>query len=67
MIMKSENTGKYYEPSSSIYIVNPRQANLYLKHHAELLDVIPGERLAFVFDKKETAHLYKLWLSGDLQ
>lgn len=67
MVTKSEYTGKYYEPSRCVYIVNVKQANLYLKHHVELLDVIPGDPLAFVFDKRDTAPFYKLWVAGELQ
>lgn len=69
MLTKSSVTGKYYEPVDCIFIMNPKQAALYLKHDMELLDLIPNKDnlLVFVFDKKETSAVYRLWQTGDLK
>ena len=69
-------TNKYYDPSndSSVYIVNTRQAFLYLKNGAseDLVDILySGTRndcLVFVFKKTANIkHLYELWNKHELE
>lgn len=63
---KSNVTGKQYDPVHAAYIVNMRQAYLYLRNGADLLDILYTNTktgsLVFVFKKDDNLHcLYELW------
>lgn len=71
----SRITNKYYDPnnSASVYIVNMRQAFLYLKNGAQddLMDILYNDTkndcLVFVFRKsKRVKQLYEMWNNHEL-
>lgn len=66
--IKSEVTGKEYEPKNCVFIRNVAQASKYLKAKAELLDltVAYDNRLTFVFSQKDTYNLYQKWSQNKL-
>ena len=68
MRMQSDVTGKYYMPERCCFITNPKQAALYMKNGMELLDVMVcrDDRLVYVFDKAQTAPLYRKWQNYQL-
>ena len=68
MRYRSTVTGRLYLPEHSCFITNPKQAALYIKHGAVLLDLMVdrGDRLVYVFDKDESAPLYKKWKNYQL-
>lgn len=65
--MKQSNiTGKQYNQATAAYICNMKQAYLYLRNGAVLLDILytntKTDSLVFVFEKtRELQQLYKLW------
>lgn len=69
---KSNVTGKMYDPVQAAYIVNMRQAYLYLRNGAILLDILYTNTktgsLVFVFEKNnDLRHLYDLWNRHELK
>lgn len=68
MRVQSDVTGKFYRPDKCCFITNTKQAALYMKHGAELLDLIVGreDMLVFVFDKAATSSLYRKWQNYQL-
>lgn len=63
--------GVEYNPTNSSYITNLRQAYLYLRNGAKLVDILyfntKNDSLVFVFEK--SAHLkrlYELWNKHEL-
>lgn len=68
----SHITGKIYSPGNdSIYISNMRQAQLYMRHGAQLLDILydntKNDALVFVFSRSETKDLYEKWNAHELE
>lgn len=63
MKIQSLVTGRFYEQERMCYILNPKQAALYIKNHCILYDVVIGrdDKIVFVFDKGQTAPYYKAW------
>ncbi len=64
----SSTTGKYYDPSEVVRIINCKQSAAYMSHGAELLDIYPGKDfrtdeplLVYIFNRKDTTELYDLW------
>ena len=68
MVMQSHVTGRYYYPERCCFIMNPKQAALYMKNGIDLLDVMVcrDDRLVYVFDKKESEPLYRKWQNYQL-
>lgn len=68
MRLQSDVTGKFYRPDRCCFITNPKQAALYIKHGAELLDLLVdrGDMLVYVFDKAATSQLYRKWQNYQL-
>lgn len=71
--VKSKVTGKSYEPSKVVRILNVAQTAAYLNNGAELLDVYPSINytsekplLVFVFDREKSSGLYDLWCKREL-
>jgi hypothetical protein len=67
-MIKSEITGKVYEPSMAVYISNMLQCQKMLKHigSQDLLDIIVSDRgkdaLVFVWERNERTKACKvLW------
>lgn len=72
MITTSHITGKKYTPGqNTVYISNMRQAQLYMRHGAQLLDILydntKNDALVFVFNRAETKELYEKWNNRELE
>lgn len=70
-IVKSSITGKLYDPSKVVRILNCLQAAAYISNGAELLDLytsisIDKPALVFVFEKEKTVKLYDSWCKKEL-
>ena len=68
----SHITGKKYTPGqNTVYISNMRQAQLYMRHGAQLLDILydntKNDALVFVFIRSETKELYEKWNNHELE
>lgn len=68
----SNITGKIYSPGNdTVYISNMRQAQLYLRNGAQLLDILydntKNDALVFVFSRSETKFLYEKWNAHELE
>lgn len=60
-----------YEPARALYIANIKQATLYLRNGANLLDILyfntKNNSLVFVFEKNALIkELYNLWNKHEL-
>lgn len=71
MKVTSKITGKEYSPGLNVvYLSNMRQAQLYMRNGAELLDILytqtKNDALVFVFSKSETRELYEKWNAHEL-
>lgn len=67
----SRITGKTYSPGNdTVYISNMRQAQLYMRNGAQLLDILydntKNDALVFVFSRSETRGLYEKWNAHEL-
>lgn len=72
MKVTSEITGRTYVPGIDVaYISNMKQAQLYLRNGAKLLDILyyqtKNDNLVFVFSKSETRELYQKWNNHELE
>lgn len=72
MKVTSKITGKEYSPGLNVvYLSNMRQAQLYMRNGAELLDILytqtKNDALVFVFSKSETRELYEKWNNHELE
>lgn len=72
-MIKSNFTGKMYDPSKSVRIVNMQQLAAYMANGVELLDIYISkdyktERpiLVGIVDKEESYESYKLWCEHKL-
>ena len=67
-MVKSDITGRLYQPVNCCYIQNPKQTALYMKNGVALLDIIVGngDKLVYVFDKSSSAQLYEKWKNYEL-
>ena len=72
-MVKSNFTGKEYDSSKAIRILNANQAAAYIKHGITLLDlwlskdVNTGKPiLVYIFDKEESKEAYDLWCKHEL-
>ena len=68
----SHINGQQYEPGiDTVYISNMRQAQLYMRNGAKLLDILydntQNDALVFVFKRSETKDLYKKWNNHELE
>lgn len=71
MKVTSKVTGKTYTSGFDVvYISNMRQAQLYMRNGAELLDILyyetKNDALVFVFSKSNTRELYEKWNNHEL-
>ena len=67
----SHITGKTYSPGNdTVKISNMRQAQLYMRNGAQLLDIhydnTKNDALVFVFSRSETRGLYEKWNAHEL-
>ncbi len=70
-MVHSNITNIDYNPASVAYIANMKQAYLYLRNGARLLDILyfntKADALVFVFEKdKKLKELYELWNKHEL-
>ena len=70
-MVKSNITYKTYDQGQACYISNMRQAYLYLRNGANLLDILyestKSDMLVFVFERNEKLReLYELWNKHEL-
>lgn len=71
-MVKSNFTGKTYDPKKTIRILNAQQAAAYIKHGIVLLDLWLSKDkegkpiLVFIFDKEESKEVYDLWCKHEL-
>lgn len=72
-MVKSHFTGKEYDPSTAVRIVNPLQLAAYLANNVELLDLYPSKDmntgkhiLVGVVDKEASYEVYKKWCNHEL-
>ena len=63
----SDITKQEYEGEEVVNILNTKQAGMYIKHNANLLDLYwSRDSLVFVFSRNETRKLYDLWCKREL-
>lgn len=69
----SEITGKSYDPTQCVRILNSLQACKYVKHGCELLDVYPSvdfktgqDVWVYIFDRAASQPYYKRWCDHTL-
>lgn len=72
MKITSNVTGRSYFPGNdTVYVTNIRQAQLYMRNGAQLLDVLydgtKNDALVFVFSRTETRELYEKWNAHELE
>lgn len=67
-MITSQSTGKEYDPTKVVRIVNYKQATMYIAHGAELLDIYASRSyrndeplLVYIFDRSKTTELYDAW------
>ena len=73
MLVTSEVTGKTYDPTKTVRILNPIQSCLYMKARCLPVDVYPSidfktgkDVLVFLFDREQSRPLYTKWLNHEL-
>lgn len=69
MLSKSKITGKLYEPTNMVHIINPTQSALYYSNGAELVDMFVGKdyKWVWVFDREATKDLYDKYCKWELR
>ena len=70
-MVRSKITNLEYNPDKVAYIANMKQAYLYLRNDARLLDILYSDTktnaLVFVFEQdKKLRELYELWNQHEL-
>lgn len=72
-MVKSNFTGKFYEPSKAVRILNMQQLAAYMANGVELLDLYVSRDyktdrpiLVGIVDKEESYESYKLWCDHKL-
>lgn len=66
----SKITQRYYDPEDCVFIGNLKQAGLYIKHGAEVTDILWSEKtraVVIAFTKASTQDLYILWNRRELE
>ena len=68
MKVQSLVTGKCYETTECVYIVNTLQVYKYLLNDLAPIDVLPGEdnKIVFVYNRQESRDLYDKWCKREL-
>lgn len=72
-LVKSEVTGKTYDPARCVRILNSLQACKYIKAQCLPLDIYTSidqktgqDVLVFLFDRNESKDLYTAWCNHEL-
>ena len=70
--VKSEFTGKEYDISKVVRILNLSQVHRYLSWHIYPIDMYPSidyktgkDIICFIFDRAETKNAYDSWCKGE--
>lgn len=53
--------------SSTVKIINPLQAKLYMKHGLECKCYYDNDKIIYEFDKELSRPLFTLWLNRELK
>lgn len=68
-MIKSETTGKIYDPNKTVRLVNLKQILFYMNREVEILDFYPSEDfktkepiLVFIVSKYDTYDVYQEWI-----
>ena len=72
-MVKSNFTGKTYDPNKAVRILNMPQAAGYMDYGVKLLDLYTSKDiktgksiLVFIFDREESKEAYDLWCKHEL-
>lgn len=72
-LITSEVTGKTYDPSKCVRILNSLQACKYIKNQCLPLDIYPSidfktgqDVLVYLFDREKSKELYSAWCDHTL-
>jgi hypothetical protein len=72
-MVKSNFTGKTYDPKKAVRILNMYQAAAYMNHGVALIDLWSSKDiktgkpiLVFIFDRDESKEAYDLWCNHEL-
>ena len=72
-MVKSTFTGKTYDPSKAVRILNMHQAAAYMNYGITLIDLWSSKDvktgkpiLVFIFDREESKEAYDLWCNHEL-
>lgn len=69
-MIKSDTTGRVYDPSKCIRLVNIKQLMFYMKNGVEILDIYTSKDfksgddiLVYVVDRVASQDIYKKWMA----
>lgn len=69
-LMKSDTTGREYDPGKCVRLVNIKQLVFYLKNGVEILDFYPSKDfktgediLVYVVDRLKSQDAYRKWMA----
>lgn len=71
-MVKSNFTGKTYDPANAVRILNMQQVAAYLNYGVNLIDLYSSKDkngkpiLVFIFNREETKEAYDLWCNHEL-
>ena len=72
-MIKSNFTGKTYDPTKAVRILNMQQVAAYMNYGVDLIDLYSSKDvktgkpiLVFIFDKEESKEAYDLWCKHEL-
>lgn len=72
-LVSSDVTGKTYDPTKCVRILNSLQACKYIKNQCLPLDIYPSidfktgqDVLVYLFDREESKQLYSAWCEHTL-
>ena len=72
-MVKSNFTGKAYDPNKAVRILNMQQVAAYMDYGVSLIDLYSSRDiktgkpiLVFIFDREESKEAYDLWCKHEL-
>lgn len=71
-MVKSNFTGKTYDPNKAVRILNMQQAAAYMNYGIDLIDLYSSKDkngkpiLVFIFNREESKEAYDLWCNHAL-
>lgn len=70
-MIRSDTTGKWYDPKDVVRLINIKQLLYYMQHNVEILDFYASKDfktnediLVFIVNKKDSQEAYKKWLES---